>query len=125
MGNVKVTGSRQLTAMLNKIGKEGGKVAEAALYQGGQKILAAAIPQTPRDTGALRNSGNVSLPSNGVVEVYFGGPAAPYAYIVHENPNARHPVGNYKYLENAVTSQRGVAFKMVHSAVRAMIQGAS
>ena len=48
----------------------------------------------------------MSLPSNGVVEVYFGGPAAPYAYIVHENPNARHPVGNYKYLENAVTSQR-------------------
>ena len=67
-------------------------------------IFAKAMVLTPIDTGALRGSGGVSAPMNmpsGIgVDIFFGGPAAPYALYVHEI------LGNYhnaptqaKYLE--------------------------
>lgn len=57
----------------------------------------------PVDTGALRASGfveqAVQLPTGAYISFGFGGPAAPYAAIVHEDLAAHHPVGSAKYLE--------------------------
>lgn len=71
-----------------------------------QEIMNDAKKRTPVKTGALRASGTVSEPmvdGKGVYcELRFGGAAASYAIFVHERTNARHPVGEAKFLENAV-----------------------
>lgn len=62
--------------------------------------------RTPVRTGTLRNSGHVrSADAHGFV-VAFGGPAAPYAFYVHENLRARHRVGEAKYLEKAMANAK-------------------
>jgi len=58
----------------------------------------------PVDTGALRGSGGVSAPtvgSDGVgVDIFYGGPAASYALMVHEITQYYHnPPTQAKYLE--------------------------
>ena len=122
---VSISGGDRLKRLLKQAGKAGQPAAEKALYQQGQSILAKTIPRTPRQYGPLRNSGHVTLPSGGVVEIRFGGPSAPYAMIVHEDPDARHKVGEYKFLEKTVTQERDVAFDAVAAAVRSVIGRAS
>jgi len=57
----------------------------------------------PVDTGALRASGFIEPPvptANGArITMGFGGSAAPYAMLVHEDLTKRHKVGQAKYLE--------------------------
>ena len=75
----------------------------AALYRQGEQIMTEAKLQTPVDTGNLRASGHVQAPTRTagqvVVQLGFGGVAAPYAVYVHENMQVHHPVGNAKFLE--------------------------
>ncbi len=52
----------------------------------------------PRDEGILAGTGKVTGPSGGVVTLRFGGPAAPYAVVQHENLDFRHTVGEARYL---------------------------
>ncbi len=65
-----------------------------------------AMQRTPVDTGALRASFVTHKPEisgNDVsVQISVGGPAAPYALIVHEDLEAFHPVGQAKYLESTL-----------------------
>jgi len=56
----------------------------------------------PVKTGALRASGTVEQPEPLVVELSFGGAAAPYALAVHENVAAHHTVGEARYLVRAL-----------------------
>ncbi len=64
----------------------------------------------PVDTGALRGSIHATPPKvrRGSVStsVVAGGPAAPYALTVHENLQARHPLGQAKYLERPLNEAR-------------------
>ncbi len=77
-----------------------------ALYQEAQIEMTEAKQRTPVDTGALRASGTVFAPEviGRLVRVTlgFGGVAAPYAAIVHEDLDAHHPVGQAKYLESTL-----------------------
>jgi hypothetical protein len=59
--------------------------------------------RTPVDTGMLRNSAYTRHidTGRGRFDVVVGFTAA-YAIFVHENLNAHHPVGEAKFLENAV-----------------------
>lgn len=81
-----------------------------ALRSVGEVWMTEAKKRTPVDTGVLRSSGHVQGPTvHGneiVVRLVFGGPAADYAAIVHENLQAHHDVGQAKYLES-VTAERG------------------
>lgn len=59
----------------------------------------------PVDTGLLRSTGRVELMQQGrkwFVVLSYGGPADYYAWYVHENPYAFHPVGQWKYLEQPI-----------------------
>jgi hypothetical protein len=56
----------------------------------------------PVDTGALRSTGRVTGPANGVVRLSFGGTAAPYAIIQHEVLHFHHTVGEARYLVRGV-----------------------
>ena len=63
--------------------------------------------RTPVDTGALRSSGHIANPRRSgseefAVDIAFGGPAAPYAVTVHEDPDAFHKVGQWKFVESVV-----------------------
>lgn len=66
----------------------------------------------PVDTGALKSSGHVE--TNGKkgfaaeASVEYGGPTAPYAFVVHEDTLIPHdPPTTSKYLSKAVTATRG------------------
>lgn len=96
-----------------------------ALMRRGFAILAVSQRLVPVDTGALRASGHVVLESitdrSVSVAVVYGGAAAPYALIVHENLQAHHPVGQAKYLEVAATAERQGTLAELAQAVRDFI----
>lgn len=77
-----------------------------AIYREGERMMTLSKLQVPVDTGTLRSTGSVSEPSmlsqHPEVSLGYGGPAAPYALIVHEDLNAHHTVGKAKYLEDPV-----------------------
>lgn len=103
------------------------EAAAESLYQSAQMILSESQDEyVPRDTSTLASTGFVAAPDkteNRVsVTLGYGGPAAPYALAVHENPRAgktggRSPsgarykhwakVGGWKYLETPVKNAAG------------------
>ncbi|MBC7340892.1 MAG: HK97 gp10 family phage protein [Clostridia bacterium] len=85
---VKVKGTRELRRALEKLGKRTLVEAGKALYAEAELIMTESKKQCPVDTGTLKSTGYVEQPkySGGQVTVQmgYGGPAAPYAVIVHE-----------------------------------------
>lgn len=55
----------------------------------------------PVDKGILRATGRVKGPTNGEVELSFGGAAAPYALKQHEDTSLAHTVGEARFLIRA------------------------
>jgi len=99
---VELIGIDKVLANLNKeIGKiEGQTVAgmRAALL----KVKALSIVKTPVDTGNLRQSHFVDVrKKKRSIEGIIGAIAA-YAIFVHEDLEAKHTVGEAKFLENAI-----------------------
>lgn len=97
-------GARELRNMLELSGKDAGRVVGQVILEEANMIFAKAMILTPIDTGALRGSGGVSAPMNSpqgiAVDIFFGGPAAPYAIYVHEIlGNYHNPPTQAKYLE--------------------------
>lgn len=87
-------GAQELRRMLEVSGKDAGKIVGQVILEEANMIFAKAMILTPIDTGALRGSGGVSAPMNmptGIgVDIFFGGPAAPYALYVHEIMYYKH-----------------------------------
>lgn len=115
---VSVSGAKEVQARLRALGGESAEAAGTVLYRLGEEIMADAKQLAPVMDGHLRASGHVDLPvvegTAVVVQAGFGGPAAPYALSVHENPRAGKTggfspsgkrykkwakVGQWKYLE--------------------------
>jgi hypothetical protein len=97
-------GAQELRNMLEVSGKDAGKIVGQVILEEANMIFAKAMILTPIDTGALRGSGGVSapmnMPSDIGVDIFFGGPAAPYAMYVHEIlGNYHNPPTQAKYLE--------------------------
>lgn len=97
-------GDVELQAVLRAAQQNAPKAVAQAIYEEAQVIFAKSQILVPVDTSALRGSGDVSAIQgsgrNVYVDIYYGGPAAPYALYVHEI------IGNYhktptqaKYLE--------------------------
>lgn len=86
------------------------EVIGAALYQETGVEATEVKKRTPVDKGALRASVHVEGPFRDGRAVWCnivaGGPAAPYALFVHENPDAFHKVGQWKYLESVIMESR-------------------
>lgn len=103
------------------------QAAAESLYQTGQMIMSESQEEyVPRDTSTLASTGFVEQPEKDTnkvtVTLGYGGPAAPYALAVHENPRAgrtggRSPsgaryktwakTGQWKYLETPVKNAMG------------------
>ena len=88
----------------------------AALYQEAQIEVTEMKKRTPVDTrpnaphpGNLRNSIHVLRPEQKgktmSVEIATGA-EAPYAIYVHENPDAFHPIGEWKFMESVLNESR-------------------
>jgi hypothetical protein len=97
-------GAEELKKMLRTAGEGSSKEAGQAIWEEANKIFAKSQVLVPVDTGALRGSGGVSAPqSDGKdlsVDIFYGGPAAPYALLVHEiQGNYHNPPTQAKYLE--------------------------
>jgi hypothetical protein len=77
-----------------------------ALYQETQIELTEVKKRTPVDTGNLRASEHVEGPIRDGRTIYTlivaGGPSAPYAIFVHEDPDAFHKVGQWKFIESVI-----------------------
>lgn len=108
------------------IASAGPKLRAAAgqgLREGGERVMdVSKAVRCPVDTGALRSTGHVTGPDGGgdqlSVDLNYGGPAAPYAWIVHERMGVRHPVGGPKYLEGPANEMSGDVADLVAAAVR-------
>lgn len=81
----------------------------AGLYKAGLMIEREAIERTPKATGNLRNSFK-TIRHEKDVEIKN---TADYALKVHEDLQARHKVGEAKYLENAIKAKTGDALKII------------
>lgn len=66
--------------------------------------------RTPVDLGPLVASVHAEGPFRNGRSIYSmivaGGPAAPYAIFVHEDPDAFHPVGQWKYIESVINEAK-------------------
>ena len=109
--SVTVTKSRRLERIIDALTDRGRITQEvaSALTTEAWIILGEALPGTPLEHGPLRASQHVNTPkisnTEVTVEFGFGGPSAPYAFIVHEMPSSNKwttPGTGPKYLEGPV-----------------------
>lgn len=128
---VKLMGADLLTRKLHAATGAGKQAVARALVEEAETIITASKQQyVPVDTAALKNSGFVQpravSESRFEVTLGFGGPAAPYAVIVHEDLTKRHTVGQAKYLEiplrARVQGMRAVLRQRASDAVRQSVQ---
>jgi hypothetical protein len=103
------------------------QAARAAMYQLGEEIMAESKRLVPVDLGTLRSTGIVELPVERggavVVVLGYGGPAAPYALVQHEDLSLKHPEGGQaKYLEQPFLALAPTLTDRVAAAVRKAVE---
>jgi hypothetical protein len=117
-------GDLELKAALLLAKQKSPLVVAQAIYEEANKIFAQSQILVPVDTGVLRGSGGVSAPQQGpsgyFVDIFYGGPAAPYALYVHEIlGNYHNPPTQAKYLEQPFMAslsqlQNNIASRIIH-----------
>ena len=121
-----ITGGDQMIRTILKIAERFPDRVAAAIYQEAQIEMTEAKRRTPVDItpnaphpGQLRASGHVQRPERQgrhiSVVLAFG---TDYAIYVHENPDAFHPVGQWKFLESVLneseSSMEGRIARRIH-----------
>ncbi len=120
-------GDERLQAFLNAAKQETPLAVAQAIWEEANLIFARSQVLVPVDTGVLRGSGGVSAPQpmaggGTYVDIFYGGPAAPYALYVHEILGNYHkPPTQAKYLEQPFmqalnTIQRNIADRIIRIA---------
>jgi len=99
----------QVAMNLSKKIKEIEGATVTGLYKAGLMIEREAIKRAPKDTCNMRNS-FLTTKENNYVEIKN---KANYSLYVHENMEARHPIGEAKFLENAIKAKTGDALKII------------
>lgn len=125
---IRIRGLAELRRRMAEIGRADNvrSAAMLALLARGVRIMNVAKLLVPVDQGTLRATGNViPLLAVGQPEVLlsFGGPAAPYALVQHENLTFRHVVGGPKYLEAPVLAEGKGLLNDLRDQVRALLIG--
>lgn len=107
---MRVTGSSIIARNLRELARIYPDKAAQALYAEAGIEMTEAKERTPWEFGVLKASGFVALPvrvGNQIsVKLSFGGAAAGYAIYVHEDPDAYHPHGQWKFLESTLQESR-------------------
>lgn len=96
-------GANEVLANLTKLIAFSPNEFAKALFQEGLVEAKECQRSTPVETGALRATIHVEGPFREGRRIWIfivaGGPSAEYALIVHEDPEAFHKVGGWKYIE--------------------------
>lgn len=115
---IKVTlhGAKEMIATLKKFVEKYPDHVASALYQEALIEVTEMKKRTPVDTrpnaphpGNLRNSIHAEEPERRGRQISVQiatGRQAPYAVYVHENPDAFHPVGEWKFMESVLNESR-------------------
>jgi hypothetical protein len=101
--------SSKLEEALKALGAKALPTAAGSLYRSAEKVMNISKSQyVPVDTGALMGTGHVEPPNTDdaevVVQLGYGGPAAPYAIFVHEMNKHYHNGRQWKYLETPLNA---------------------
>lgn len=96
MIEVKVKGTKEMRSQIRRLATKLPNAAAKALYLEAEKVRTRSMQKyVPKNLGALHGSIAVSLPvikqREISVEIYAGGPAAPYALAIHEHPSEHSP----------------------------------
>ena len=139
--SVEIKGIDRFEQLLKQYGDKLGGALAVALYEEGTLIMTDSKDNyVPVDQGTLKDSGHVMEPrlegTELIVELGYGGPAAPYALSVHENPRSgktegispsgrkyKHwaAVGQWKYLEIPFkNASRGMSQRIADRAARVL-----
>lgn len=115
---MKIDGIERIQAALRDASDAQRRIYADTMRAEAQAIMNESKKIVPVDTGALKTSGRVENPTitaDGIeVVMGYGGPSAPYAAIVHEDPDAQHGPGKtYKYLEIPVKAAEDKFFRAV------------
>lgn len=111
----KVVGGKQMIDALYRKGQGIHKETRGQLLACGALIIGDALPRTPIEFGLLRKSAYFRMKPSGEDIVEFGYTQA-YALWVHENMEAHHPVGEAKFLTNAMKAKKAECKKMLTNA---------
>lgn len=96
----KVKGLREMRANIRKVQKNLPAQMREAVKAEAETILAEAKARTPVRTGQLRASGRVVMAEDELkAAIVFGDEIADYAVQVHEDLEAKHEIGEAKFLE--------------------------
>ena len=114
-------------AALDHIQAEIIKAVGAALYQGGEAVMAESQKEVPVRYGILKGSGMVQPPewngSGWTVVLSYGGAAADYAWTVHEDMTAHHKKGTKaKYLQDPFDRMTPDVIARVQAAVEGAVR---
>jgi len=118
--------AKELAKLLVRGGALAGQALSAALYKEAATIFEQSQDQVPIDTGNLRASGRLGLPkvdgNELVVEIMYGGAAADYALVVHEDMERNYRNGKKsKYLEDPAKARlEGMSRRLLNSVKKAM-----
>jgi len=113
MATNKLVGADKILRNLNRaIIKIKGRNVQG-LTQGALLIQRRSQDDTPVDTGNLKSSHYVEVEKTSKGPIAEIGCQAAYAPWVHENPNAKHKVGHWKFLENAIKSSVHDVLKII------------
>jgi hypothetical protein len=117
-------GDKELQNVLRVAKAEAPLAVAQAIWEEANLIFAKSQTLVPVDTGVLRGSGGVSAPQSGssgyYVDIFYGGPAAPYALYVHEIIGNYHkPPTQAKYLEEPFVQaipqiQNNISRRIIH-----------
>lgn len=115
---IKLRGASTMMAALRKIAKEFSDRLKKGMMTEAQIEVTEMKRRCPVDTrpnqwypygraphpGNLRNSIHAELVQRGntTTIIYATGKQAPYAVFVHENPDAFHPIGQWKFMESVI-----------------------
>jgi hypothetical protein len=109
-------GTSKMISKLKTVATSHPKLVASGLYAEAQIEVTEMKRRTPVDTtedaphpGNLRNSIHAEEPAYAGKTVYVliaTGAQAPYAIWVHENPDAFHPIGQWKYMESVINEAR-------------------
>lgn len=105
-----VSGLKKVLSNLDKEAKKIENLTMAGLLEAGLKVQAVAQQRTPVDTSNLKNSAYTR--KDGHLRVIVGYSAA-YAVYVHEDLEARHSIGQAKFLESALRDNREAIRKIL------------
>lgn len=140
---LEITGAAEWRTKLKRMGPEAFAAMVAGGYQAFEEIMTRSKEEyVPVDQGTLRSTGHVEPPTvtgmRAEITMGYGGPAAPYALAVHENPRAGKTgglspsgkpydhwarTGGWKYLETPLKEATGSIAEKIKARVEAAQAG--